>query len=144
MGISIISSLTMPHLRNASSFLATRSACTRFILNKRNDSQMATSVNTSIVHRQRNSACKYSVQSPVGSTSVSNSTARRTDVASRLQNNTVNMFLTCLIYSFLLLSILQPLNGVRFRIDRPNVTSSAYSSSSPTEMPRAIMLSFTL
>lgn len=36
-----------------------------------------------------------------------------------------------------------PSNGVRFRIERPSVTSSVYSSSSPTLMPRAMMLILT-
>ena len=35
------------------------------------------------------------------------------------------------------------LNGVLFNIDRPKVTSSVYSNSSPTEIPRAITLSLT-
>ena len=34
-------------------------------------------------------------------------------------------------------------NGVLFNIDRPNVTSSVYSSSLPTLIPRAMMLSLT-
>lgn len=37
----------------------------------------------------------------------------------------------------------EPVNGVRFTILRPRVTSSAYSNSSPTEMPRAITDSLT-
>ena len=36
-----------------------------------------------------------------------------------------------------------PVNKVRFMMERPNVTSSVYSSSSPIEIPRAITLSFT-
>ena len=37
-----------------------------------------------------------------------------------------------------------PSNGVLFRIERPSVTSSVYSNSLPTEMPRAMMLTLTL
>ena len=39
--------------------------------------------------------------------------------------------------------LLFPSNGVRFKIERPRVTSSVYSSSSPTDMPRASTLSLT-
>jgi ABC-type amino acid transport substrate-binding protein len=36
-----------------------------------------------------------------------------------------------------------PVKGSRFTIERPNVTSSVYSSSSPIDMPRAIMVILT-
>ena len=51
--------------------------------------------------------------------------------------------LFCLPGEIRLIDYTVPVKSVRFTILRPRVTSSAYSSSSPTDMPRAITLSLT-
>ena len=48
------------------------------------------------------------------------------------------------IYSGLLFDYNVPVKIVRLIMERPNVTSSVYSNSSPIEIPRAIIVSFIL
>ena len=56
-------------------------------------------------------------------------------------NSNVNTAISGMLIFFISYSLL--LSGVLFIIERPSVTSSVYSSSLPTDTPRAITLTFT-
>ena len=51
-----------------------------------------------------------------------------------------NRYVSTLIFNFQLSIFNYLLYGIRFAMDLPNVTSSAYSKASPTEIPLAIVL----
>ena len=91
---------------------------------------------------RKNSSWACPASSPSDSMPVSNKTIMEKAIIQRSANSMI-----CLMRSWLISFIcgqLFPVNKIRLAMERPNVTSSAYSSSSPTEIPRAMMLNFTL
>ena len=136
MGASIITRRRVPHLLKALCFLLTSSACTLLNLNRRKPRNTQPSVSSSIKAVQKNSDCVSPAYKPAVMVSVSNRTTMPSANTTAKTRMVIKWFLVSFISSYF------SSNNVRLVIDRPSVTSSAYSSSLPTAMPRAITLTF--
>lgn len=150
IGTQTIIILTLPHNNKPLSGLEeARDERTFLNLNKRNDNGIAHIVTISIIDNTRNAALVFPWQHPGSNVSVSNNTTIAKDNKMLKHISAIKILLVrsiiyyCNIHHTASGHCHFPSKGTRFTIERPRVTSSAYSSSPPTAIPRAITLSFT-
>ena len=140
MGIHSISNLSNPQASNASALCVCKLSATLFHLKSHKERGMTMRVKSSSTMAATYSAITLSVNHPGCTRPVSHTTtmAKAIDNAPhRMHSNNVRVFL-----------IITNLNdycpkGVRLMMERPSVTSSVYSNSSPTEIPLARTVSRT-
>ncbi len=140
MGMHSKSSLAVPHVASALAFLCLRSVVTFFHLKSHKERGMTMSVKSSSATAAAYSAITLPVSHPGCKRPVSHTTTMANAIDNaphRMHSSNVLVFL-----------IIKYLNdycpkGVRLMMERPSVTSSVYSSSSPTEIPLARTVSRT-
>ena len=130
----------LPHLMSCLSrrFPVVSARLTDLNLNRRSASGMLTMVNSSMTESVTNSDDLQTAYSPAKNRLLSKAATKNRQTNTAARNWANNILRACCINIVFYL-----LNGVRSRMDRPMVTSSVYSSSLPTDIPRAITLSFT-
>lgn len=136
MGIPNIIIRKTPHLSKACCFFVASFRSTDLNLNRRKDNGIIMIVINSIIYFITKSTFDSTKINPGNNNSLSNTKTSNSVTRRIKENKYFNVLITFFIYYL-------PSNVVLLMIERPKVTSSVYSNSSPMETPRAMVVNFT-